>query len=85
MRSLAEKLRGANPERVSAYLTGCAELFGAEEACVRADAAQLAGRLLASALPSGGAGAQSLVCTQLGAMLKDSDAAVRLQAARALG
>ena len=85
LRSLGEKLRGANPERVSAYLTGCAELFGAEEACVRADAAQLAGRLLASALPSGGAGAQSLVCTQLGAMLKDSDAAVRLQAARALG
>ena len=85
LRSLGEKLRQANPERVSAYLTGCAELFGAEEACVRADAAQLAGTLLSSALPSGGAGAQSLVYTQLGSMLKDSDAAVRLQAARALG
>ena len=85
LRSLGEKLGQANPERVSAYLTGCAELFGAEEACVRADAAQLAGTLLASALPSGGAGAQSLVYAQLGSMLKDSDAAVRLQAARALG
>ena len=85
LRSFGEKLGQANPERVSAYLTGCAELFGAEEACVRADAAQLAGTLLASALPSGGAGAQSLVYAQLGSMLKDSDAAVRLQAARALG
>ena len=38
-----------------------------------------------AAPPPGGAGATSLVCAQLTSMLKDTDPAVRAQAARALG
>jgi len=82
LRQLGEGLAHLHPMRVAAYLTGCAEQFASDEACVRADAALLAGTLMAR---SGGAGATSLVTSQLTSMLKDADATVRLQAARALG